>query len=215
MKIVAALSLPGVSQKPPVSKQRVYYSQPSGVKTDLLPHYQRLAKDLDVTPAAIRAFAVVESDEKPFTPNGAPVVRFEAGHWKKHRIAERVALSFDKAPNARDLDARWEQFKRMRAVNETAAIMSHSFGLFQIMGFNHRLCMCHDAATFLSEVMTLEGQLKMFKRFMVSSPALLSAVRRNQPEKVGFHFNGPQYKRNKYDVKWAAASKAGGALVWA
>ncbi len=209
-----AITLPRLPQKPPVSKERVFYAQPSGVKPDLMKIYQNLARDLDVSPAQVRAFAVVESDEKPFTADGAPVVRFEPHHWRRHRVAEKSAIAFDKAPNLRDLDARWAQFEKMRAINETAAIMSHSFGMWQTMGFNFRLCLCADPSTFLAEMMTLPGQAKMFKRFMLSSPALLSAVRRNLPEQVGFHYNGPQYKRNKYDVKWAAASKAGGSLAW-
>jgi hypothetical protein len=201
--------------KPAISPKRVFYSQPSGLKTDLVPLYQRVAKDLLFTPAQVRAFAVVESDEKPFTPSGAPLPRLEVHHWKKHRVADPTSMAFDKAKNPRDLDMRWEQFERMRAVNENAAILSHSFGLFQICGFNYRLCLCADPVTFLNEMMTVEGQFKMFKRFMLSSPALLSAVRRNLPEQVGFHYNGPQYKKNKYDEKWSAASKAGGQSVWA
>lgn len=207
--------MPVLKPKPAISPKRVFYAQPSATKTDLLPLYQRTAKELAFTPAQVRAFAIVESDEKPFTPGGFPVLRLEVHHWKKHRIADRVSMAFDKAANSRNLDARWQQFEQMRAVNETAAILSHSFGMFQIVGFNFRLCLCADPVTFLNEMMTVEGQFKMFKRFMLSSPALLSAVRRNRADEVGFHYNGPRYKQNKYDVKWAAASKAGGERVWA
>jgi hypothetical protein len=216
MKIagVTMPTMPSLPKKPPVSKQRVFYSQPSGIKPDLMPLYQRVAADLDFTPAQVRAFAVVESDEKPFTPSGAPLPRLEVHHWKKHRVADRASIAFDTALNYRNLDARWEQFERMRKVNETAAILSHSFGLFQIVGFNFQLCSCADPATFLTEMMTVDGQFKMFKRFMLRSPALLSAVRRNLPEQIGFHYNGPQYKRHKYDVRWASASRAGGSLAW-
>lgn len=210
------LKLPfSIASASTISKQRVFYSQPSELTPDLLPLYQRAAKDLDFTPAQVRAFSIVESDEKPFTPSGAPLPRLEVHHWKKHRVADRASMAFDKATNAKNLDERWSQFQRMRAVNENAAILSHSFGLFQIVGFNFRLCQCADPVTFLNEMMTVEGQFKMFKRFMLSNPALLAAVRRNRPEDVGFHYNGPQYKRNKYDVKWAAAAKSGGERVWA
>lgn len=205
----------GLASASTISKQRVYYSQPSSVKPDLMPLYQRLAKDLDLTPAAVRAFAVVESDEKPFAPNGMPLIRLETHHWIKRRIATREAMVFDKAKNSKDQGPRWEQFMRMRSINEVAAIQCHSFGMFQICGFNFKLCLCADPVTFLSEMTTLEGQAKMFKRFMLSSPALLAAARMNRPDQVGFHYNGPQYKKNKYDSKYAAATKAGGSLAWA
>lgn len=215
------MKLPAVKLKlptlppPTVSKQRVFYSQPSSVKSTLMPLYQQAAKDLDVRPADVRAFAVVESDEKPFTPAGNPVTRLEILYWARNRVASRESLAFDKAKNSLDLDKRWEQFERMRRLDEIAAIQSHSFGVFQLMGFNYKLCLCADPVSFLHESMTVEGQFKMFKRFMLSSPALLSAVRKGRVDQVGFHYNGPQYKRNKYDIKYAAASKAGGALVWA
>lgn len=207
--------MPTFTPKPPVSKARVFYAQPTGLKPSLLDLYQATAKELDIAPAQVRAFAIVESDEKPFTPSGNPVVRFEAGYWKRFRVATKAATIFDKAKNPADLDARWEQFLRMKQVDETAAILSHSFGLFQLMGFNFKHALCADPVTFLGEHMTVEGQFKLFRRFVKMSPALLSAIRMNKPDGVGHHYNGPQYKRNKYDVKWAAASKAGGAGVWA
>lgn len=199
---------------PTVSKARVFYSQPSRTKTDLMPLYQKLAKDLDVSPAQVRAFAVVESDEKPLTPGGVPVVRFEAGIWKTFRIADRASMAFDNVKNSLDLDRRWALFEDMRRVNESAAIMAHSVGMFQILGRNFRLCLCADPATFIAEAMTVEGQAKLFKRFVLSSPALLSALRHNDVQKVALHYNGPKFARNSYDVRWAAASKAGGAGAW-
>jgi len=210
-----SLKLPTFPQKPAVSKARVFYAQPSGVKPSLLDLYQATAKELDISPAQVRAFAIVESDEKPFSPNGNPVIRFEVSRWKRYRVADKAAMAFDKAKNPADLDARWEMFRKMCAVNETAAIMSHSFGLFQILGANYKLCLCADPVSFLKENMTVEGQFKMFRRFVKMSPALLSAIRLNRAEGVGHHYNGPQYKKFKYDTKWAAASKAGGAGVWA
>jgi len=209
-----SVTLPKLPERT-TSPKRVFYGQPSGVKPDLLALYQRVAKDLDVTPAQVRAFAIVESDEKPFTPGGNPVVRFEAARWRKYRIAEKAALAFDNAKNSKDLDVRWAQFEKMRAVNEQAAIMSHSFGIWQVMGFNYARCLCADPVTFLNENMAVEGQFKMFKRFVLSSPNLLAALRKGDAEKVAYHYNGPGYAANKYDVKWAAATKSGGESVWA
>lgn len=198
-----------------ISKKRVFYAQPSSVKVDLMPHYQRLGKALDVKPAAIRAIAIVESNEKPFTEGGFPIVRFEAHHWVKHRVASKAALTFDRLKNAKDLDARWTEFEAMRDVNEGAAILSHSFGAFQIMGFNYKACLCADPVAFLAEQMTVEGQFKMLHRFVLNNPPLLSALRKGDAQKVALHYNGPAFARNKYDVNWAAASKAGGAGAWA
>lgn len=211
------MKLPGLLsvKDPSVSYKRVFYEQPSSVKADLMPRYQELGKKIDIHPAAIRALAAVESDEKPFTKNGNPIVRLEVEHWKKHRIATRSALFFDKAVNSLDLDERWQQFEAMRTCQEVPAILCHSFGLFQIMGFNYKGCLCATPEVFLSEMKTLDGQFLLLQRLIMQTPALLAALHRRDAEKVALHYNGKLYARNKYDVRWAAASRAGGEGVWA
>lgn len=201
---------------PTVSKKRAFYNQPSSVKLDLMPLYQKVANALDVKPTGVRALAIVESNEKPLTEGGWPVVRFEKAYWQKYRVdGDKAQAAFDKAINARDLDARWQQFLQMCEVNETAAILSHSFGVFQVMGFNYKACLCADPIAFLKEMLTIEGQFKMLERFVKMNPPLLAALRKQDPQKVALHFNGKRYAVNKYDVRWAAASKAGGERVWA
>lgn len=204
-----------MAAKPPISKKRVFYGQPSGVKPGLQQLYVETAAALDIPPASLRALAVVESDEKPFAPCGAPVIRFEAAYWKRFRQASRAALAFDRVQNTRNLDERWSHFLAMREVQEIPAILCHSFGMFQIMGFNYRACLCADPLIFLGEMLTVEGQFRMVERLIGSSPDLLASLRRQDAEAVGLHFNGRAYRRNAYDVKWAAAVKAGGSNVWA
>lgn len=207
-----AINLPFQSK---TSRARVFYAQPSSVKVDLLPLYEAAAREIDCHPSLVRAFAIVESDEKPFTAGGFPVIRFEAHKWRQYRVATKEAVAFDKAANSKDLDVRWQQFLAMADVNEEAAIKSHSFGLFQIMGFNHAACGFASATLFLQQMKDPAEQVKAFKRFVLGNPPLLAAIRKHNAQQVGLHYNGPQYKRNKYDVKWAAASKAGGVSVWA
>ncbi len=200
---------------PAVSKARVYYDHPSGAKPALAQLYQDTAAALDIKPQALRALAVVESDEKPFTQGGAPVVRLEIAHWKRNRYASKPALAFDRCVNSGDLDVRWAQFQAMHRCQPEAAILAHSFGLFQIMGFNHLACLCATPEAFLAEVMSLEGQFRMVERLILSSPDLLGALRRQDAARVALHYNGKAYAQNRYDVRWAAAVKAGGEGVWA
>jgi hypothetical protein len=203
-----------MAAKAEISRKRVFYEQPSGVKPQLRRLYIDTAAELDIPPASLRALGVVETDEKPFTPSGAPTPRLEIAYWKRFRLASRAAVGFDRATNSRDLDMRWVQFEAMRAVQEIPAILCHSFGLFQIMGFNYRACLCADPVIFLAESMSLDGQFRMVKRLIQSSPDLHGALRRQDAQQVGFHFNGRNYRQNQYDVKWAAAVKAGGKGVW-
>lgn len=199
---------------PSVSSSRVFYEQASGVKAGLMDLYRAVAAEIDIKPWALRALAIVESDEKPFTPNGNPVIRFEPTYWAKRRIASAAALEFDKAVNARDLDARYTQFMAMAAVQEDAAICSHSWTMFQIMGAHHQACLCAHPTQFVRTASTLEGQFSLVKHFILSNPPLLSALRKQDAEQVGLHYNGAGFRRNKYDVRWAAAARAGGEGVW-
>ena len=59
---------------------------------------------------------------------------------------------------------------------------------------------------------TVEGQFSLLKYFIFDNPPLLGALRRQDAAGVGIHYNGAGYRRNRYDVKWAAAARA--SAMW-
>jgi|GEM_PF-7013668 len=172
-----------------------------------LEEYSRIADALGCTSELVRALAVQESAEDP------KALRCENHHWRKRRFASREGKAFDRVSNARSMDARWERFRAMDDVcrqdamlnpaARNAAILCHSFGWCQIMGFNHRVCGYEDPRAFLAAMETIEGQRRAFIGFVKADAALHSAFRREDLRVIALHYNGPAYAKNKYDTKLA------------
>ena len=90
-------------------------------------------------------------------------------------------------------------------IDEEAAISSASWGLFQIMGFNHKICGCDTVGEFVSKMKENEGaQLDLFTAF-VQSNKLDSYLREKDWAGFARRYNGPAYAENKYDEKLKSA----------
>lgn len=192
--------------------------------------YRRVAERLKVEVAAVMAVKVVETGgRKGFIGPGRPVILFE-GHvfWR-----ELVALGYHPEEFAEGYEdilyPKWtkEHYKggggeyerlekafglaekigktpeKVRAIQE-AALKSKSTGLFQIMGFNYRLCGFRDVWEGEEAMKRSEGaQLDAFAAFIESNPKLLDALRKKDWPAVARIYNGPAYAKNQYDVKLA------------
>lgn len=144
--------------------------------------YARVAGALSWEPSLVRAIARQESAENPNW------IRFEPHKWKLFRLASREAKAFDGAKNAKTPTERWEQFARMDAVcaddatinpsARDAAVLSHSIGFSQIMGFNHKFCGFESAQAFWRAQLTLEGQAAAMLGMIRASPRLVEVGRR-------------------------------------
>lgn len=191
------------------SPARVFHDAPDDTIVVRLTadHYSQIGDALGVKPNNIRAIAIIESAEKPFTAAGSPIVRFEVHHWKKRRIASRLGQSFDKAVNSKDLDERWAQFQAMYKVDPVASVKSHSFGWMQIMGFNHKIAGFETTDAFLEAMRDINGQNKAFRQFVLNSPNLHAALKRSDAQQVALHYNGPNFDQNRYDKKFASLSQ--------
>ena len=91
---------------------------------------------------------------------------------------------------------------------EEIAALSTSWGLGQIMGFNHEACGYPTAVSMVQgfakgETHQLEGMLT----FISNNDAMLRALRRREWAAFARLYNGPKYAVNKYDDKLAAAYK--------
>ncbi len=196
-----------------VSRKRIYHDTPWPELAQRMPpeQHKRVADALSVDMAAIRALAIVETRDRPFV-DGVPIVRFEAHHWRKRRQATKSAMAFDRKSNWRDLTRRWEMFEAMARMQLGPAIKAHSFGAYQIMGFNHYHCGFEYPQAFLDAMRTVDGQATALIRFIEKSPSLHRALEQKDPHGVGKQFNGPRYRDNNYHAKWAAALEVSHAV---
>jgi hypothetical protein len=161
---------------------------------------------------AVMAVAAVESRGGGFDPEGFPKTLFE-GHWfyrlTKGKFAEsHPTLCF---PNwdRRFYGKTWQEEKARLAeaasLDRTAAMMSASWGMFQIMGFNHAKCGYKTVQQFVNAMCRDENaQLEAFTQFIINS-GLADELRDRRWADFARLYNGPGYQANKYDLKLAKA----------
>jgi len=175
-----------------------------------------IANDLGVEPAAFRAVIAVEAAGSGFDKAGRPKALFERHHFYKHlkdtpgllANAEAAGLAYPKwgtTPYPKGSDAVYAEIIRACAIEEEAALLSTSWGLGQIMGSNYKLAGCNSVHEMVSEACESEaGQLRQMASFIKKAGLLDELVAKNW---AGFAkgYNGPQYAKNQYDQKLAAA----------
>jgi hypothetical protein len=177
-------------------------------------HIAAVAKDLDLTPAHVGAVYDVESRGSGMGPTGLPIILFER-HW----FARLTSGKFSGDPSISNPKPggyptaqveRWDQLMRAVALAPDAAFLSASWGLFQIMGFNHAAAGQSTPWAFVREMAAGEGaQLQAFAAFL-KSKALVDELRSKRWAAFARAYNGPEFAKNDYDRKLAAAYAARG-----
>jgi hypothetical protein len=173
--------------------------------------YLRAANRLQCDVAAIRAVCEVEAPKGGFFPDGTPTTLFE-GH-KFHaftggRFSEaHPEISYESW--TREHYGNWEREKERLAeaisLDRRAALMSASWGKFQIMGFNHAAAGFKDIQKFVNAMYESEGaHLDAFVNFVLHEK-LDDPLRNRQWAVFSRKYNGPGYKANRYHEKLAAA----------
>ena len=158
--------------------------------------------------AAVRAVIDVES-RGGFLSDKRPKILFE-----RHYFSRLTGKRFDgQHPDIANptyggyLGGTREYGRLEKAIelDRDAALKSASWGAFQIMGDNHAMVGFADVGDFVKAMVKDEaGQLDAFVAFVKSARLDDELIRRDW---AGFArgYNGPAYKRWKYDEKLAAA----------
>lgn len=170
--------------------------------------FARAAAIVGCSEAALRAVVAVEAAGRGFDSKGRPKMLFEPHHFYKHvpramkarAVADGLAYATWKA-GAYPADS-YPRLTRAIALDETAALLSCSWGLGQLMGSNHR------AAGFASpQAMVLafrdgeDEQLAGMAHFIVASPTMAQALRLRRWAVFARLYNGPGFRKNAYDTK--------------
>ncbi|MFN8366722.1 MAG: N-acetylmuramidase family protein [Candidatus Kapaibacterium sp.] len=177
--------------------------------------FQDAANMLGCNVAAIKAVSEVESRQKGFYDNGEPVILFE-----RHIFSKYTNHMFDKTnpdisnPKPGGYGPSSAQHARLQEavkLNRNAALMSASWGKFQIMGFNFALAGFTSLQEFINAMYTSERDHLMAFVQYVKHCSLDDELRNKQWAEFAKRYNGVDYKKNNYDTKLAAAyTKYGG-----
>lgn len=173
--------------------------------------FRDAARRLNCEVAAIKAVAEVESKGDGFLPRGEPKILFE-----RHIFSKRTNGFFDQTnpgisnPVAGGYGSPASQHKRLQeavTLNRNAALMSASWGRFQIMGFNYTLAGFNSLQEFVTAMYKGEREhLFAFVNYIVNT-VLDDELREKRWRDFARKYNGPDYRKNNYDVKMADAYK--------
>lgn len=176
------------------------------------------AAELNVTPAHVRAVIDVESRGEGMDPaTGLPIILYEPHVFHRETggrfSAKHGGVSYAKwktKPYPRTQAERWDQLRYAQKLDNAAALRSASWGLFQIMGFNHAECGFDTVEAFVDAMAEGEGaQLWAFVAY-VKARGLDRALRRGDWATFAKAYNGPGYAQHGYHTKLAEAYRRHG-----
>jgi N-acetylmuramidase len=112
----------------------------------------------------------------------------------------------------------YDRLEKAKAIDESLALQSASWGLFQIMGNNHQAAGFDSVEDFVTAMQQSErAHLDAFASFIgetrfqgVTLRELLAA---KDWKKFARAYNGPSYRANKYDTKLQAAYERAKARI--
>jgi hypothetical protein len=199
----------------PATRAAALHAMEDGPDTPLTDaDYLASSRRMALPESTIRAFAEVEACGAGFA-NGEPKILFEP-----HIFSRKTNGAFDQShphvsypkwgmlPYPTTQDGRYGQLLEAIGLDPWAGFAACSYGKFQILGDNHRLCGYDTPWAFaVSQAYDEPTQLKAFEGFLQRSE-LLGPLRAGLWSEVAKRYNGPAYFKNKYDVKLAQADAA-------
>lgn len=218
-------ALKGMQKKLSIPQTGLYDDPTQSVLTAFIASKYLTAKDYKVAAdklgaevAAVRAVCEVEARGSGFLPDGRCLILFERHKFwlylSKNRgqaFADKIAGQYPDICNRKaggyvGKEGEWPRMDRAMAIDANAALMSASWGLFQIMGFNYKTAGFPSVETFVAAMKVSErDHLAAFVSFIQANPTLLKAIRAKQWAIFAENYNGENYAINEYDTKMATA----------
>lgn len=175
--------------------------------------FSRGAEAIGCEVAAIKAVCAVEAPHGGFLSDGRPTILFE-----RHIFSQRTNGVYDakypdisnRTPGGYGADGtnQYDRMGRAAVLERGPALMSASWGKFQIMGFNYAACGFDALQSFVNAMYESEGrQLDAFIAFVLHE-GLADELKQQRWADFARRYNGPKYAANQYDTKLAAAFKA-------
>jgi hypothetical protein len=172
------------------------------------------AADAGLLPAIVYAFLTVEGAGAGFLPDSRPKILFERHHFYKNYAAisgeADAQLCMQNYPNICNTapggyiggDGEYGRINIAIGICQKAALLSASWGLFQIMGEHYADCGYDDVESFVEAMKASEdNHLKALLALIKSENALAQAVRALDFDKIALYYNGSSYAKNDYNNK--------------
>lgn len=170
---------------------------------------EQVCEILGVPEPVVWAILDVETSGFGFLRDKRPKILFERHIFHKLTKGEHDSgnanISSEKPGGYVGGPGEYNRLKEAMRLNREAALKSTSWGIGQIMGLNYEAA---GFATIYDMVKAMvkdeDSQLLAMANF-IKSKSLKDALQRRDWESFARCYNGPQYKKNKYDKRLAAA----------
>jgi peptidoglycan hydrolase-like protein with peptidoglycan-binding domain len=183
------------------------------------PDYVDAAQLLGIGQSAVRAVCMTETSGAGFLPDGRCIILFERHKFYGYLVKKYGQAQVNKLMAAGNSDicnpqsggysggaGEYPRFNRAFAIDQECAMMSASWGLFQIMGENFSFCGYADVGSFVTAMRKSEdAHLMAFVSFCqkYASGQLQTALKARNWALFAKVYNGPNYAANQYDIKMA------------
>lgn len=180
---------------------------------------KKTAANINVEPAALLAVAEVESaGVAEWSVNGdkRPPIRFEGHYFHKRlsgsklKAAVAAGLASPKVggvKNPGSYGARYALLERAAKIDRKAAYESTSWGLGQVMGAHWKKLGFASVEQLVAMADSVDGQIDIMARY-IQKFGLVDELQEKGWKSFASQYNGPAYKKNRYDTKMAAAYAA-------
>jgi len=181
--------------------------------------FREVAEELGVEVAAIKAVVDIEAGKahEGFYQPGKPIINFDLSMYRKYAPRHGVSLSKAKKkaplifarPNTRKYGsyqaAQYARLDAAREIDTASALESTFWGMFQIGGFNWKLCGCSSVEEFVELMSRSErDQLELFSR-LITNCGMLEPLQKKQWLAFALKYNGPRAKSRGYHTRMASS----------
>jgi peptidoglycan hydrolase-like protein with peptidoglycan-binding domain len=173
--------------------------------------YIDVARMIGTDAATIRAVVEVEAAGSGFFGDGRPKILFEA-HWFSAFTNGRYDYQYPNISSPvwnRSLYiggvGEWDRLYQALRLDRAGALKSASWGLGQIMGFNHRAAGYTDVEAFVKDMHQSEGKHLTAMFNFISYNGLTPYLVKRDWAGFALRYNGEGYRINQYDIKLAQA----------
>lgn len=193
-------------------EQKPFYQ---GTPNKITPEqFSAMADEFGIDVASIKAVQEVEAAGSGFTGNNVKALyephiayRYSGGNTRI-RLGQ-AGLAYKSWVPGSYPKTSYERIDQCTAIaGAELAALSTSWGLGQIMGFNHEAAGYPDAVSMVEDFARGEDrQLVGMLNFIASKPAIMKALKSKNWAKFAQGYNGEGYAKHGYDKKLAAAYK--------
>lgn len=156
-----------------------------------------------------RVFATVGGVRRPLIlPEPHVFYRLLSGAHRNEAVAAKLASSskWNPALYPKTQAERWEMLNRMAEIDPVAAFEATSYGVGQVMGQHWKLLGFDNVKAMVDYMhQGVEAQIDVMLRFVVKN-GLDDELRDGRWAAFARGYNGPAYRKNRYDEKMAAAA---------